>query len=301
MVTDVINSLGFILTVVGTMLSIFGIVLAVKSIKKKVPVYHISSNNLISAFSPQYQGLKVSYKNEKTENLTVSKIVFFNQGAEMINRDDIETINHIRILAKDNVKILDATILLANNPSSQFRIYLNKEKNHVLLNFHYLSKNQGATIQVIHTGLSSHDIDIVGDIKDVINIQRISHDREIHPKAQQFLRSGCGAFFIGLMVIVVPVFVMVFGLWSFLSPDTLKASVSPLINSLYGKVFEGILLIIIVLMWILGVYPILRSTGKAAPPGLEFYDYEDVPSEENGKDDERLKSESSKPSSKSSR
>src|SRR5688500_3410655 len=68
-----------------------------KGLKIKEPVYSIKSNNLISGSTSTLENLNISYKDYKVENLTVSKILFYNRGAETINRQDIETINPLKI------------------------------------------------------------------------------------------------------------------------------------------------------------------------------------------------------------
>ena len=100
--------------------------------------------------------MTVNYKEEKVENFTVSKILFYNRGRETINKQDITTISPLRV-SSGNYHILDASILQVNKTSNNFKINLDREKENVYLDFDYLDKNQGAVIQVVHTGLSSDD------------------------------------------------------------------------------------------------------------------------------------------------
>ena len=60
-----------------------------KSIRIKEPVYSIKSVNVISDYASKYENLTVSYKGEKVENFTVSKVLLCNRGAETIDRQDI--------------------------------------------------------------------------------------------------------------------------------------------------------------------------------------------------------------------
>jgi hypothetical protein len=171
----IINYAIGILGLIGT---IFGLILAIRSIRKKEPIYVIKSNNVISDFSSKYQDLTVSYKKKKVKNLTVSKVLFFNKGTEVINREDIVNIEPLRIVPKEKVEILDAKILQANKDANQFSISFDKQKNQVFIDFEYLYKNQGVVIQVIHTGLSSEDLEIKGEIKDIQNIRRLRFSKE---------------------------------------------------------------------------------------------------------------------------
>ena len=60
---------GFAIGVVGTILSIVGIYLTIKSNKKKEPVYSIKSINIISDYASKYNDLTVAYKGKKVKIL----------------------------------------------------------------------------------------------------------------------------------------------------------------------------------------------------------------------------------------
>jgi hypothetical protein len=55
-----------------------------KSIRIKEPVYSIRSINVISGYSSVFENLEVSYKGEKVESFTVSRVLFFNRGAKSL-------------------------------------------------------------------------------------------------------------------------------------------------------------------------------------------------------------------------
>ena len=170
MTTELMNNLGL---VIGLILAIIGIILQIRSTKNKQAVYSVRSNNLISGTVSTLENLNITYKEQKIVNLTASKILFFNRGAETIHRQDIETINPLRISSKD-CTILDCSILWENNPSNNFKVHFDRaNNNHAHLDFDYLDKDNGVIIQVIHTGLKSDNIDLRGDIKGVKKLKRI--------------------------------------------------------------------------------------------------------------------------------
>ena len=121
--------------------------------------------------TPQLDNLRVFYQGVNIENLTISKILFWNDGTETIDREDIETVNHLRILSSNGVELLDAKVLTTNNQSCQFTVNLSSDKTSALLSFDYLDKKQGAVIQIVHTGTSSKDLNVTGDIKGAIAIK----------------------------------------------------------------------------------------------------------------------------------
>jgi len=169
---------GFAIGVVGTILSVVGIYLTIKSNKKKEPVYSIKSVNVISDYSSKYNNLTVAYKGEKVENFTVSKVLFYNRGAEIIDRQDLITKFHIRILAVE-CKVLDARLLQINNSSSDFKVEMDRVNEWIVIDFDYLDTNQGAVFEIIHTGTNSENIAFFGDIKGVQKLEQVLPDKLI--------------------------------------------------------------------------------------------------------------------------
>ena len=162
--------------IIGTAIGIISIILAMyfykKSRKAKEPCWAIKSKNLIEGYNVKLDSLIVLYKGNQIENLTVSRICFWNDGKDTLERKDIETINHLRIAGKNGVMFLDVKILAQNNLSSQCNVDISDSGNYIYLDFDYIDQNQGCVIQVIHTGKLSGDIQILGDIKGVSVLQR---------------------------------------------------------------------------------------------------------------------------------
>lgn len=162
-----ISSSPFI-TVASFVLAIFGIVLAVffyiRSRRNKEPVYTKKSFNIIQDFSSKLTDLAIKYKNESVNNLTITKIAFWNDGRDTINMVDVAEADPLRISITDDSKILSAEVIYSGNPANRFRISDIKE-NSVKLLFDYIDKNEGGIIQIIHTGKSSKNIDVKGIIK----------------------------------------------------------------------------------------------------------------------------------------
>jgi hypothetical protein len=166
-------------TIINYAIGILGLILAYyfykKGERKKEPVYSIKSVNVISDYASKYEDLTVSYKGEKVENFTVSKLLFYNHGADTIDKADITTLNQLKIIGLD-CEILNARVLQASNSSIDFKLRLDRANSWVIIDFEYLNTNQGAVFELVHTGLSSEHLEIQGDIR---NVQMIS---QIDPK-----------------------------------------------------------------------------------------------------------------------
>jgi hypothetical protein len=150
---------------IGTLLSVIGIVLTIQSIKERRPVYIKRSVNIFQNI--ERSQLEIFYKKSKVSNLTITNIVFWNDGRQTINASDIAIAEPLRIASNDQVRILEATILFTSNPAN--RIRLNPQPSipseFVGVSFEYLDQNEGAIIQVIHDGRSSGAIELVGIVK----------------------------------------------------------------------------------------------------------------------------------------
>ena len=113
------------LGIVGTVLGIVGIVTGYifyrRGLRTKEPCYSIKTQKLIAGYSAKFEDLTIHYKDKEIENLSVSRIIFWNNGSETIDRNDIATKAPIAIMTKENVEILDVKVLEQNNYSLTLR------------------------------------------------------------------------------------------------------------------------------------------------------------------------------------
>lgn len=152
--------LAFIIAIVGIILAI---VFYLKGKKARKPMYFIQSNNLVAGFSKRLGKLQLLYGDTSIENLTVSKIAFWNDG-ETIEWGSIVEEDPLRVESLGNCDILDANVIKEINPINKFGVDLINRKEARIL-FTFLDKGQGGAIQVIHTGKGSSDIEVGGFIK----------------------------------------------------------------------------------------------------------------------------------------
>jgi hypothetical protein len=147
---------------IGLILAVIGIILQIKSNKKKELVYAIRSNNLISGSFSNLENLTISYKDQKIGNLTVSQILFFNRGNDTITKQDLMTIHHLGI--SSDGEVLDARVIEENYFPNNIKLRHKNNSKDVYIDFDYLDHNHGTIIQIIHTGLSSDDLMVHGSI-----------------------------------------------------------------------------------------------------------------------------------------
>jgi hypothetical protein len=150
----------FLIAIVGIILTtIFGL----KSLKKKHPMIEMKSDNLIKDFTGKFDGLKIELEGKACENLTATKIVFWNNGRETISDTDIPELAEMSIVPKKDIKIFASKVIKVANKANNFSIINLTDK--ILIKFEYLDKNEGGVIQILHSGESGEDLIVNGTIK----------------------------------------------------------------------------------------------------------------------------------------
>lgn len=156
----VIGYLGFF---VG-LLSLGGMVyLYFKGKKDKEPTYTQRSINIFKGLSEKLESLEISYEGKKVKNLTITKIAFWNKGKGTIKREDIVPSDPLTFEVADGYQILSIKIF-PNNKSNKFTYSTSDDLLTAKLDFDYLDENDGAIIQISHTGESGKDIRLKGKI-----------------------------------------------------------------------------------------------------------------------------------------
>jgi hypothetical protein len=160
---------GLALTIAFGFIAIIGLILTCVFYQKSRRItetsWSIRTNNIVSGFTAKLEALQILYSGARVENISISKILFWNSGTETINRQDITTADPLRIVAIREIHLLDVKVQQVNNKPSQFSADLAPDQKSANLGFDYFDRGQGAVIQVIHTGTSSADIQVAGAIK----------------------------------------------------------------------------------------------------------------------------------------
>lgn len=133
-------------------IGICALILAYKSTPQKVLKFSIENTNIIKNTKSNLEKLEIIYAGKPINNLTISKVTFWNGSFPTINKTDIIENAPLSICAS-NGKILDASILAGDDTSNRISIDLDNNTS-PLISFDYLDKNEGGIIQVVHTGNS---------------------------------------------------------------------------------------------------------------------------------------------------
>jgi len=153
-------------SLIGWLISVvLSVVFYLKSKKEKRPVFGISTTLLIKNLKSRYAKLRIEMDAVEISSLSVTKIYFWNEGKETIDKTDISTIAPLKIIADPDTKILSCDLLKFSSNSNNVSITPAQEGKEYKISFNYLDPSQGFAMQILHDGESKKPILIIGDIK----------------------------------------------------------------------------------------------------------------------------------------
>lgn len=159
------------LNVISLIVAILGVTLAVlfyfKGRKVKSPCYSRRSTNIVKDLVSKIESLEMSFAGKPIRNLTVTRVAFWNAGSETINVQDVAKTDPLRIQVENGYEILDARVVYVKNKANRFSVVQGEGSSNITVDFEYLDKDEGAVIQVLHTGMSNKDVDMLGTLKGV--------------------------------------------------------------------------------------------------------------------------------------
>ena len=210
------------LGITSLIIAVLGVALAIifyiKGKKVKLPCYTFRSNNIVKDLFSRIGPLEMRYSGQQIENLTVTKIAFWNAGRDTINNQDVASADPLTVHVKEGYKILDTKILHEKNPTNQFSTTTSEDRSYFTLQFDYVDKGEGVVILFFHTGLSSEDIEIGGRIKGAGElIYKFAPNLERHPillPPSLFSSRKKRRYNIVLMLFILPVVSVVLLLWT---------------------------------------------------------------------------------------
>jgi hypothetical protein len=161
----------------GIAIGVIGIILAIvfyfKSKKIKKPFYSKVSINLLKRELKRIGNIEVKYLNQSIEDFTITKIAIWNGGHDTINKSNVPENSSLRIAAQEDSIIYGAEMLYQTDQSNGFNVFHDKINNAVQIDFDYMDINQGCIIKVLHSGISSDNLELIGKVKGVGNIKFI--------------------------------------------------------------------------------------------------------------------------------
>jgi hypothetical protein len=174
-ITDFLNN-SIVLNSITLVLALLGVFFApyfyFREKRHKVPFYIVRTINLLRESIQKINTVEITYLGKKIENLSISKIAFWNDGRETINSNDVASADTIKILIDNNFVFLDAQIIFQTKEANKFEIQIADDKKSINITFDYIDYKEGMVLQVFHNGNVSENISIGGTVKSVKKIRR---------------------------------------------------------------------------------------------------------------------------------
>jgi hypothetical protein len=201
-----------VIAIVGTLVGVIGLYLTLKGWKRKKPTYLLHSNNIFSGLEHTIPDVEVKFAGygQPINALTVTKIAFWNNGTETLKKQDVVKDDPITIQGKAGIVFLSASIMESVSSLNRVACKVNQDRSLVTITFEYLDHNQGANIQVFHTGTSNADIMLGGTIMGAPPIRRKTRHAPPPPK----------------WVVLLPVFIL-WLLWGLVALGFLSTTLEP--------------------------------------------------------------------------
>ena len=165
--------LGDYLGILGFIIGVIGIVLTIRSKKRKKISYEKNDFNLINEKAiNKTENLEVFHNKTKIKNLTISKIAIWNSGNQTIKKGDISETSQLMINLDENVSILEQKVLSTSH--NDLKVSIKNKTKFPIIKFNYLEPNNGFLIQITHTGRNSDCLNISGKIIGGSKIKRVN-------------------------------------------------------------------------------------------------------------------------------
>ena len=151
---------GFAVGVIGVVIALVTWLL---SRRYKRLYFLVRSFNLVDKSRSTVPSLSVQFGGRTVAALTISKIAIWNSGKEAIRDVDIPSREKLRITPKEGVEILESSIIQVSSESCNCRLgeYSNSSQT---IQFDFLDPNDGIVLHVAHTGSSSEELKVEGQI-----------------------------------------------------------------------------------------------------------------------------------------
>jgi hypothetical protein len=196
------NWLVIVLAIIGIFVSWF---LYKRSLRAKRPSWSVHTADLVTQQTADLPGLTVLFNGALVPNLSVSRVVLFNAGADPIRRADIAPAAPLALGVSAEVTMLAATLVVVNNPVNQVTVEFDPTENRALVAFDYLAKGEGAVFDVIHHGGAQPTALVTGVVIGSENLHHMSIGKPESASGPWAIGTGLVAL-VGLIYLLIQTF-----------------------------------------------------------------------------------------------
>lgn len=251
-------------TLVSIFIGIIGVVASFifyfkgKQIKKlKI---ELKSINLLKNSIENIKGLNIEFLGNSIPNLTVTKLALWSDGNHSIYKQDLAFADPLSINALNNTSFLEVKIIYSKNKCNLITTTLFENNKQIIIDFDFLNYEDGAVIQILHTGSSSNDIEVSGTIIGGKLIKKSPNKKKFSSKFfLRFSNKKPNPRFLGYATMLIGFFTLLSGIF-FYYEKTAISLVSP---------SEPIILLFTGLTYSISGYYLSR---KRTPKGFESFE-----------------------------
>lgn len=150
----------------GGLIGIVGIVLFFTTRSRSRIAAQINSLELVGAKSVLPDEIEFLFRGNKVPKVTLSRIAIWNSGNQTLTGGQIVDGDPLCILTSEGSEILEASILKRTRQVNEFSCVRKDDvPNEALCRFDYLDPQDGALIQIIHTGTDK--VQVVGTLRGI--------------------------------------------------------------------------------------------------------------------------------------
>jgi len=151
-------------TLIGIVISaIIAIGIYFKSRKKKKLKWVDFRSPFIAKNILKIEGLKITYKDQIVSDLILTRIILENSGNETIKREDIATMEPLKIIVKNPCNIMEFIDIEQTEKANNFKLEL-IDDNNIKIDFEYIEPKNKVIIPILHTRCEKNNFIVGGKI-----------------------------------------------------------------------------------------------------------------------------------------
>ena len=155
------------LAVVTTLLAVAGILVSIyfgiKSTKSKKLRYGFFITQIIGKLSKRTD-ITASFKGKPIEQLSESRLFYWNPSRFTIDKNDIDTKSGIQIVSSKDVEILEVSVLSQTKDDLQAKVD-RLDEHRWSIKYDYPIESDGFVLNILHTGFHMRQIDLASSNK----------------------------------------------------------------------------------------------------------------------------------------
>ncbi|MDB4869720.1 MAG: hypothetical protein JWL97_724 [Gemmatimonadales bacterium] len=195
---------------IGTIIGVVGIVIATILAFSYRPrprlAAQINTLDLVGPNAVLPDGIEFVFRGSTVPKVTLSRIALWNIGNTTIRRDQIVGNDPLRIALGDNGSVLETSVLAFSRKANDVTCFTRAQTvGEVECTFDYLDPNDGALIQIIHTGTNS--LSVLGTLrgvpKGVLRIDTPQKKKEKQTREMSAFAARLIALILGFVGLVV--------------------------------------------------------------------------------------------------